>query len=210
MKNSKNIILAVFILIIMPHHYSYAGDAMGVKGAEKLGEVIKENMAGLNQVSADFGANFGKETVAMIGTAVAGAGATISAGGAEVIAAVKAAALAVAAAPATPYIVGGAVGVGGSYAVYRVFRTTPEDIARAEKYKADAEWHKLGAMEARNKQDVLKIATEFKQCFRDNKSAHLTPAGVPFPCADLAQTLAIIGGAQEVDKVVSAFQNHSY
>ena len=120
MKNIRNIALcAIVISAIATHNHSLAKhDAMGVKGLEKLDEVIEKNMPALKDTSAafgnQFGAQFGTQALTMIGAAATKTGAAIAAAATKAAVTAKAAIIVIASAPAAPYVAGGVVATGRS------------------------------------------------------------------------------------------------
>jgi hypothetical protein len=146
---------------------------------------------------------------------------TIGLGVSKVVAVVKATAITVVAAPATPYILAGAatglvVGVG--YNIYQSSNPDPKGLVQAEKrnaeiakyqeqtecHKAEAEHHKAAAMYAQRQQQILKTEADFKQCVSNS----VETAEIPSSCKELASAYALIAGYGAVDEVVESLKRY--
>jgi|GEM_PF-3078098 hypothetical protein len=204
----KNTLYSIVIIANLISNCIYAGDPALVAAGKQLGVVLEENLPALITASEGFGAKFGTGALTMMGNGIT-----------QTVVAVKTTGAAIITAPATPFVVGGAIVCAGTYKVYRAYNPTPEEIAQteeyknqaeqsrseAEEYKALGEHHKAYGMEGRRKQEVLKIEESFRKCLLDNLGAR----GVPPACATLATAFALVAGHAPVDEMMTSFNKYS-
>lgn len=177
MKRLRNIILYIIaISAFTAHNCSHTIDAMGEKGVKRLGEVIEKSMPVAKDTSAAFGNQFG----AQFGT---GALAMIGAAATKAAAAIKVAVIAIASAPAAPYVAGGIVVSGGIYSIYRVWNPTAEEL------------------QAQKKKDILIAERDLTTCLKKNLKTISQ-------CNNFASAYAMIAGADAADKLIYAAKRY--
>lgn len=230
MQNIKKIIsYSMFIFIAQICHYIPVvaiAEGAGVEFANEMAPAFEKAAAELSKAGIEFGSKFGLETTQAVGTGIVVAGSSLKSAAIVAGCSIKSAALAVAAAPATPYILIGAgvivVSYGG-YKVYRIYNPTQEQIAHAAKLQADiarfkadtAQYHakiaKSQATEAVFKLAVAKAQreVEFKAALLCNHASKRNALGVPLVCQKEATNLAIVAGSKRVEKIVAAFNKHA-
>ncbi|MCX5922230.1 MAG: hypothetical protein NTX86_02790 [Candidatus Dependentiae bacterium] len=173
---------------------------MLVASVEKANEVLTTHLPATNELSSNFGSRFGYETVALIGSGLAATGAKVKAACITVGGTAKAGALYVAAAPATPYIVGGVVGTLGTYGTYKAYKyisqkpTSEQEIAAEKMYK---------------EKEALVAEREFGHCLSNNYTSARNSLGVPLVCQSAVCRFAVAAGSQKVEEKLSAFNKYA-
>jgi|SRR5579859_765672 len=158
-------------------------------------------------MGSDAGMKVGLVTVAYIGKGLVSAAGSIKAGVCSAFAWAKGTAVAVAAAPAAPYVAGGAVVAGGGYAAYRHFYPTKEQQAknaeRERKKQADLEEAEIVKCRRQRAGSVK----AFQDClYKNRRSRSFTSTGYPTECEDEGLKLSLEdGGESEVVSLASRF-----
>jgi hypothetical protein len=159
---------------------------------------------------SDIGMKAGLVTVAYIGKGLASFGASIKGGAVAAAAWVKGTAVAVAAAPATPYVAGGAAVTYGGYKTYRYFYPTKEEQAksaeRERKKQEDLEQTEI----VKCRRERAKSVQGLRDCVsKYRRSTSFTRSGLPAECSDREFELALHDdGDSEVVKMAKRFIAH--
>jgi hypothetical protein len=213
--NKKSMCSLVIFLAWFNHTICSVGEDValnaGLPAAKVVSETLKDPKVGenLGKAGADFGEKFGLQTIQTIGAGIAAASAAITKAGV----AIKASAIAVAAAPATPCILFGvgviAVSYGG-HKMYRYYNPTPEQIAIAKKIELDIAQTQSKLDTLKTEAEKLKKETELKESLQRNAhSSERNAQGIPLVCQKEALNLAIVAGSKRVEKIVDSFQKYA-
>lgn len=198
----KKIKLSAFLSIFIFCHpltlIGGVGDEAGLKSVIAAGPILVTATENIVAAGVNFGAEFGVGLYAKISADVAAMGA-----------AVKSAAVAVIAAPATPYVVGGVVVTYGGYKAYRYYNPTPEEVAKAAKCKAEAEKNKVVAAQEKAKRIASKLEYVFKKKLSENLTTARDQTGLPIACQTAARQLAIVAGRERVQAILKDFVESS-
>ncbi|MDR3549988.1 MAG: hypothetical protein P4L31_01115 [Candidatus Babeliales bacterium] len=209
---------------------SAAATNAGVNAVAKADEALQNHMPAVNNASADFGKNFGVGFLKTLGEGVTGTGTLIGIGWAKSSVAVgtvatktavaaKATATVIVTAPATPYVVAGAVVVGagyGGFKVYRHYNPTLEQMvlnARAQTEVVEAQNDLAKKQQeqqeiARKQQKMFGRAfmkQELNKCFLSNQASNRNPSGIPTPCQEAFFNYAAASSSEQSDKAIKDF-----
>lgn len=174
MQNIKKIIFcSILIFFAQTCHYTplvawmvskEAAEKLLAEAAKTVAPSMQKTAEALPHLGSEFGSQFGLATTQAIGNGITAAAAAAKSAAVATGTTVKSTAIAVASAPATPYILIGAgvivVSYGG-YKVYRHYHPTQEQIAAALKVQAEIAKHqadiaKFKAEAARSQADEAK------------------------------------------------------